>query len=179
MTGAVPFSSSRGLYRVAAVNSTAVPASVAGGDTDPEPSGPGIVKHIDAIYARSSGAGGVERNVKLVPCSTSSATYDLVVFGAILLVDQWVWVPLFKGSVAATLAHTGVNSANSIGTSEYLPATITEASGGPGAESGANVVTNYGSAVGPAHVVINTRGCPYLLLQASAANKFVLVGGYS
>lgn len=178
MTNTVVDNTCKALQRIACVNSTSVP----GGDATVAKSDAGVLQIFEGVDPLTSGGSGVPSKVKVVPGSTGSATYDLTVYGAMWIGGPaahtdgpWLWIPLFKGSVAATTQYAGDVSTGYITTADYMPATITAASNGPSDA----VVTNYGSTVGPAHVVFASRGCPYLLFQASAANKFVLAVGLS
>jgi hypothetical protein len=131
----------------------------------------------------TSVSGGVFPVATVYPGRSSSGTYTLTVYGAVRTVGLngatgvWEWVPLFSGSVAATLAHTGAEAAGVIGNGEYLAATITAAANGS-----ADVrVTSYGASVGPASVTFPTQGCLYLKFQTDAAvtDAFVFVSGKS
>lgn len=177
-TESIPIASSRGLKRVACLTPLGVPAGFTDVTAKTIPAPTGTYRVIDSFDALSSGAAGVQRRVKVVPISTGNQTYNLVVYGSMFVANQWMWVPLFKGSVVASLQFSGTDDApNGITTNDYLPVTVTQASGGPSTEW--NDVTNYGAGVGPAHVMIDTRGCPHLLFKSDTTNTAVLVGGHS
>lgn len=170
--------SSKSSKRVDCLNSTSVPAAVAG-DTIAE--GSGVWNVSGHLYPLTSGHVGIPNRVCVVPGRSSSGSYDLTVYGANRTSgDQgadgpWLWTPLFKCTVAATLAHTGAQVTDVIETSEYLAATITATAGG----SGDARVTSYGGTVGPAHFTVPLDGSPYLLFVASVADAFVLTKGQS
>lgn len=170
--------SCRALRRITCLNSASVPAGV----TSIALTDVGVIKISDSLDPILSSAAGVPSGFKFIAGSVGSATYDLTVYGAMRIGGPinhadgpWLWVPLYKGSVAATLQYAGYESDGYMETTDYLAVTHTAASNGA-----ADVVTtNYGAAAGPSHVVVPSRGCPYLLFVANGADKFALVAGQS
>jgi hypothetical protein len=122
----IPVSSSRALIRVPCANSPGAQGGVLTISPAAPPTG-GIVNVTGHLYpAASGGAGGVPAGIKIVPGAGSSETYTLSVYGAVPTlglpgtVGPFLWLPLFSGSVAATLAYTGDQVSGALTTADYL-----------------------------------------------------------
>lgn len=113
---------------------------------------------------------GVSPRVKLLAGRTATGTYTLIVYGWVPVEGGWLVIPLYKASVAATQAPGGTANANGFGTGETQANAIT-----PDAAYTTGHVTRSGLD-GPAVVLLDTLGCPFLTFYSSDAAAFVLVG---
>lgn len=151
-----------------------VPAAQKGTDTSvtpstqPVPSGAGLYQNCDFLNPQLSADAGVPRLVKLTPfAKDANTTWTLVVYGMQLVGSIWRPIMLYSGSCVCDGAITGDTETDLDNNDKYCSA-ITSTAGVYAPEA----ISATGA---PASVIVNTRGCPFLILTASDAAGRVAV----